>query len=462
MSHVPQIDHDGDSEPSEPEDGPGSLAGAELAPPEPPPIREPVELAEVDPEEAIEILRPAIRAAARIVGGVDAYTFEQLGSELVRQIQSGASATGTNITKLCKAARTARSHLPDHYGRRWEMAADIAVRLITARAKRSVVYEEIYTAPAEIRRNHNGLGSHHNEQAARAMHFAGNALGISDRHCASWGLPLTTGTRDDRSTPGADLGRISVFDRELGRRVPGSLAEHVEDVLRFQHDVRQSIHDARDSLAGALAELGLAPSDFVSRGFAQQLLLGPMRWGPPTSRRQLSSRTANPGLDRAVVDVLERSGRPAVAFAGDVPGDDDPRRLLAALDARGYRLIRWNVGSVGETLGIPPAAPWGVQMLWSPNEATLLRRQAGAGAWTKAWRLVNVAEGDMPIAVALVERSLEDWPNSCLARAMAACAPGFLKSSNIASQAAWRALMRVADAALVDADRRMRARRAHG
>ncbi len=129
-----------DSADEEGREGARSPAGA--APPLGFEARQPVDLRDVDHAEAIEIMGPAIRAAAAIVGDVDPYPYEQLGAEVIDSVLSGEAARGINITKLCSASRTGRGRVPDLYTHEWELASDLAVRIIVA-SERSVVYERM-------------------------------------------------------------------------------------------------------------------------------------------------------------------------------------------------------------------------------------------------------------------------------------------------------------------------------
>ena len=451
-------------DPGDEEAGAGARAGAgrpgRFASPadEPPVVRQPVSFETVDIEEAVSIAKTAIEAAAAIVG-IDAFPYVQLTSQLVREIASGEAAAGVKVKTVCEHTRTGHGHRPELYTEEWEVAAELSVRLITVAARRSVHYEEIYSVPALISRDHNGLGTHHNSQATHAMHFLGLALGTADSLTTSYATPLLTGTRDDISAPGADMGRIAGFADDRGRSLPASWAGHVEELLRIRGLAINAVRTAGPDLPRILKPLEIPPRD-IAKGFSRMFLLRAMPFGPPTWRRRLSDDLLIPANDESVMSLFGRISERAVMFAGSPGAADSRMPTPEELARRGYRELPWDVGGLGDLLGVARVPPWGVEYRWSPREQTLLRIQAGEGAWVKSWRLLRFLDTQLPAAMALSERSGEDWPIECLTRAYGACAPGKLKSSELRSQNAWRGLLRVADAALVAADRRRRQRHA--
>ena len=461
---TPSDDERPDPGEKEAEAGAGARAGAERAArfaspaDEPPAVRQPVSFETVDVEEAVSIAKTAIEAAAAIVG-IDAFPYVQLASHLVREIASGEAATGVHMKSVCEQTRTGRGHLPELYTEEWEVAGELSVRLITVAAQRSVHYEEIYSVPALISRDHNGLGTHHNTQATHAMHFLGLALGTADSLTTSYATPLLTGTRDDISAPSADMGRITAFAEDRCRSLPASWAGHVDELLRIRGLAINAVRTARHDLPRILRPLEIPPRD-VAKGFSRMFLLRAMPFGPPTGRRRLSDDLLIPADDESVMSLFGRISERAVMFAGRPVGADGRVPTPEELARRGYRELPWDVGALGDLLGVARVPPWGVEYQWSRREQTLLRVQAGEGAWVRSWRLLRFLETELPAAMALAERSGEEWPIGCLARAYGACAPGKLKTADLRSQNAWRALLRVADTALVAADRRRRQRHA--
>ena len=429
--------------------------------PEPPPVREPIDLAIVDEADAIAIAQAAIQAAGRILD-VDTFRFEEIVAQVVPQVRDGRAAAGLVLHELCAKARVGRGRVGQHYRPEWIRAAALAVRIIVAAGGRRVLYEELHTMPARTRRDHQGFATHHHKQAAHAVHFAGVALGASDRHTCAHAIPLTTGTRDDSSADVADVERIEGFAAELGHVVPGPVADHLHHLLVFERDLRSAVHQASDRLDDALRPLGLDGRTLALNGFARLLLLDAMPFGPPTSRTRASSGIAYPGRDPDVLRVLGVAGRPAIAFVGDFDVPSGVARVEGELEARGFVTVPWEGGELSDALGTPRTQPYGVEVLWSEDEAALVRREVVGGARAQKWVLTGTATDDLAAAIAIIERTRAGWPRELLRRSAEACGPGFLKSQNIASQAAWRALLLVADAALVDADRQQRVRQAGG
>jgi hypothetical protein len=290
------------------------------------------------------------------------------------------------------------------------------------------------------------------------MHFIGDALGTADTHTTSYAIPLLIGTRDDVNATAADGGRIQRFAAERDRSLPASWGQHLDELLAARNDLVRLLR-ARPELAGALSPVGISPDD-VPRGFARTLVVGAMPFGPPEKRTRSSADLLIPAHDVTLISALARAGGRALVFAGP-PTDEGGRAPTAEeLSQRGYREVPWDAGKLGEAFGLPSMAPWNVEYRFCRREQMLLRIEAGAGAWMGSWRLIHFQESELPDAIALVERSLEDWLAHCLDRAYIDCAPGKLKADDLRSQNAWRGILRVADAALIAADRRMRQRHA--
>jgi hypothetical protein len=442
----------------------GSLTGrAERSissPPAPtstPTFRCPVDPSWIDLDEAISIARDAIAAAAHVIGNLDNYVLGQLVEQVVRRVHNGQVAEqGLCATSVAADARVGTGHLPDHFKPEVEAVADLAVRLILLSGGGRVLHEEIFSVAALGRRTQNGFGHYQIKNAPSSIHFAGNAIGASDRNSVTWATPLVTDTPWDRSAEIADAQQIADAEKARGRPVPASPAEQVTEILDFQRRQRERVHDRAAEFAEALSQIGVSPrtADF-GRAFAQPLILRGLPVGPPTRRGERSARTILPGEDAAIISALRQARRPAIAFAGPVPGDLD-------LASAGYSPLRWNVGDLAQPLGVQTDAPYGTELLWSGADQTVVRRVVGDGAYARKWKVVGFTEDDLPNAIALMERATFDWPQGCILRATKWCAPGLLQVSTLPAYNTWRALCRIADAALVQAERHERARRAAG
>lgn len=441
----------------------GGRAGAERPAPapatnEPPPVRQPVSFEQVNVTAAIEIATTAIKAAAVIVGDIDPYTYTQLTGYLVEEIAGGRAADGVHVTGACAATHTSRGHLPELYTGRWELTSQLAVRLITVMTERRVRFEDIYTHAAEISRDHHGLGMDHVPHARQTMHLIGDALATADSHTTAYALPLLIGTRDDVNAQTADLARIQEFAAVRGRSLPASWGQQVDELLAARRAVLGRLR-ARPELARELKPFGITDRD-VLKGFSRTFVVRAMPFGPPHKRTRSSADLLVPAHEATLLNSLEQASGRALIFAGATPEPDGQMPPPEDLVRRGYRDLTWDAGELGDAFGVSRVAPWNVRYLFSRREQMLVRIEAGAGAWSEFWRLVGFNDGELRDAVALIERSREEWPTSCLDRAYIACAPGKLKTKDLRSQNAWRGMLRAADAALVAADRRMRQRHA--
>ncbi len=439
--------------------GAGGHAGAERSSPapaskEPQPVRQPVSFEQVDVRHAIDIATTAIKAAAVIVGDIDAFTYTQLTAYLIEEIASGRAADGIQVKSACSATRTSRGHLPELYTECWELTSQLAVRLTTVLRERSVRFEELYAHSAEISRDHHGLGMDHRPGARHAMQFVGFVLGTVDSHTTATAMPLLIGTLDDVCAPNADNGRIQAFADARGRSLPPSLGAHAEELLSMRGLIYRKLH-GRPELRRLLHPFGITEHD-VAKAFPNTLVVREMPFGPPETRRRSSAGVLIPADDVSLMHTLGRLGGRALVFAGRPTGTTGAAPTAHELARRGYREVPWVGGDLADAFGLGRLGPWNVEFRYAYKEQMLLRIEVGEGAWTEAWRLLRFRESDLPEAMALVERAREDWPRHCLDRAYIACALGKLKTQELRSQNAWRGMLRVADAALVAADRLMR------
>ncbi len=439
--------------------GAGGRAGAERSSPapahkEPQPVRQPVSFEEVDGRQAVDIATKAIRAAAAIIGDIDPFPYTQLTGYLVEELASGRAADGIQVTSACAATRTSRGHLPELYTEGWELTSQLAVRLTTVLRGRTVRFEELYAHPADISRNHHGLGMDHRPGARHTMQFVGLVLGTVDSHTTATAMPLLIGTLDDVCAPNADNARIQAFADARGRSLPPSLGAHVDELWGMRREIQRKLH-GRPEVRRLLHPFGITEHD-VEKGFPSTLVVREMPFGPPETRRRSSAGVLIPADDDSLMHTLERIGGRALVFAGRLAGGGGAAPTPQELARRGYREVPWVGSELADAFGLGSLGPWDVEFRYAYKERTLLRIEVGEGAWMEAWRLLGFRESDLPEAMALVERAREDWPRSCLDRAYLACAPGRLKTQELRSQNAWRGMLRVADAALVAADRLMR------
>jgi hypothetical protein len=115
---------------------------------EAPDVLLPVSLSEADPEEAKAVARPCIALATALVPAVDDFDFAQLVNAAVNQLHDDGAPPASTQGQLASAARVGRSRLRDRYSREFQLASNIVVRGILARANRRVYYEELITSPS--------------------------------------------------------------------------------------------------------------------------------------------------------------------------------------------------------------------------------------------------------------------------------------------------------------------------
>lgn len=438
------------------------------------PILQPVDLAGIDIAEAGELLSLALDIACPLVGGKDAYPIEQLGQRIIGLARGGIAANGLELDKLCTDTKTTRSKIDAHLGDDLLIAVDLALRFLQLIDGRRVFYEELYSMPVRSRPSKAGLGADHVVNASATLRLAGLALAAADRHVAAIEIPLTTGTRDDRTCERADAARIAGFEDDLGCELPATPAEHVKRLLVLEDESRRRLRDfapgipdlvrrlAHDHGADHLSELA-DPGRLFDFMFPDLLIAAGLPVGVPTSRRRTHASLHMPGTDEELVAAVRDAGRTAVLYRGPLHSEISAAALTPAdLAARGLTRIEPRFSRFQQRLGVTDT--FGVEWWYSRRQQRLVRRQvaqrpASAGVVTEDWQLVGLEE-HLSVAAVMVERRNQGWQTGCLQRAGSDCSPGLIKVRKVAQEQGLRALLRLCNAALVAADRRAKARAA--
>lgn len=421
-----------------------------------PETRMPVSLETISDSAARQLLADALDLAAKIERTPDAFTMSKLAGAIVNGTLAGDAAVGLRVGTVCSYARVGRGHLDEHFTVGWRDLAALGVHSVYAGSRRRVLYEEIRSLPERVGRRHHGLGSDHHPGCPRTRFLLVRSLSASDRHCPVSAIPLTTATRWDST---GELGRSEPARPAWSGEPlewPQTLDEHVDSLVEDATRLRRAYNAAAADPAAAV--LGGADQRALLTTFSNRFVMPPLPCGTPSDARREQAEIRHPGLDPAVIAVFERRKIDAVLACG-IGG-----AVALPMPGAGFEPLRIDGPNGPEPVQIthlPQAAElgitstWGVEHFHSPADRRIARRvTTPAGVRTEIWQLVGFND-DLPAAVALIERQAQcSWMGQCLQRFIGDCAPGKLKAHAPRSVAGLLALMILANAAIVDADRR--------
>jgi hypothetical protein len=432
----------------------GGAEGSDPALPRPD-VRFPVDLRHVDPDEAKSLLREPLRFAAEIIDDVDAFEFTKLTEAAIDLILTREASKGIQVNRLTSLSKTGRGRLKEHLGGSWQDFADLSIRGISAVAGRRALYEEIASLPVRVGRRHNGIGTDRQHNAGNSLHLLAATPASSDRHCPVCVRPFLTGTRDDRTSARADAARIDRWERALGHPLPGSLGETMQAALGQQQRIRLIVYNAIRKRRDAFTEV-LTPRALFET-FSEYLTVPRLPYGPPSGPHFRYAAQALPGRDEASIDAVRRSGRLGILYAGRPHGRyESPARSPA------FEPV--TLGPLPDTYDLGITRPPLVQWSWSEERKQLARETLGSGSRTELWRLVgDFPEERLMAAISRIERYEQNpLPGDCLTRWERDTGPGRLQAHD--PVVAWSCLdvLSVANAAIVDADRRAQIRHARG
>jgi hypothetical protein len=438
---------------------------------------QPVDFATIDMGFVQERLAKVCAFAARVVKGRDAAAAHagplcKLALAAVEMLVAGTCVDGLQLDVLADRAGIGRGRLDAHLREGIFEMVDLAIRALFVLDRRRVFYEEAYGLAVEARRDSKRRGSgdgpgrcvlgfeqHH--QTPGSLRFAGLALGGSERHLASVENALTTGTHHDWSCARADETEISHLTAVLGERPYGSYDEHLRALLGVEGRVRVLWLRAsrNDPTAFDLLGVDIDVNELAEAVFSDRVLATSIPVGPPQRRRQLFDTIVQPGDDRTVIDGLVAAGRSGVAMR-----TLGPRLEIATpaqLESAGWRRKEVPMAPFHELLGVDRPV-FGRE--WWHHEAThrLIRKVAvrGVGMAVQAdeWQIFGRRRENLALATALIERYHQPWPLVCLTTAAEQCAPGRIYARKPEQQAGIRAVLRLARAVAVSADRDARRR----
>jgi hypothetical protein len=415
-------------------------------------VLQPVDLSTVDVRDAVSLVRQAVEFAGKIVG-IDAYVIAALSAEVVRSVCTGKAADGLRLDELCRNSQTGSGRVRDHFGEPLVQAVDIAVRALTVLQGRPVIYDRLFSIAVRTRRSSTAIGSDHIQGAAATLRMMGLAHSGRDRCVSTIDMTLTTDTRDDPTSPRANPERIAQLTEDLGHAPAGTVGEHTKELLARHARARRAVITAAIDRPRAFDGIGMTPDAFASHAFADYVIGGGLACGPPHHRCRAHARVVHPGLEPDVVAALVQMKRKGVLSRGPLRGDAGVARDLRS---EGFEQFGPERTPLDERLALMPS--YGVEWWRSIDSRRIIRRevaqsrQSAKSVRSDDWLVVGLEERP-DVAVALIQRFEQQWTQGCIDRAMEACAPGMLLARGAQQQEALRALLRLANAAIVAANR---------
>jgi hypothetical protein len=366
-------------------------------------------------------------------------------------LASGRAEHGVRIDELARAANYAsdkhiREGFVGSWPRRWSA---LAIRLMMADTA-PVLAEHLIARAAKVRRESNFIGYDQHPDCGKIKPLLNLYVGGIDRHLLNWQIPLTTATSYDRTHPRAALARIADVEQQLGEPLPATLVEHLELALAERATCHQLVQAGVSSRGEMFHEAGLDPATAVARAFSPLLVLDPLPHGAPRVPGEAYGRLVMPGDEAELLRVADKYGLVGIAACSDAEHASELALPSRPLDLAVATITDWGL----------EASPWTIA--FQAIGDNLLLRVASDKGGTRAtlWRVFGMSNDDQR-ALALAQRDSEEWTHACALRANAAAPPGLVYAKDPAFRMAVRALVRVADAARVTAERDRRARPIH-
>lgn len=415
-----------------------------------PAIRQPVDVASVDPRDADGTIAIALAAAGKHVRGVDEYTTRQLVRAATAAIRSGETRDGLKLGRLLDAAYVGSGHARDrHFTPQLTVLCDLAVRATAIAAGRLVRCEHVYVKWARTGRERNSLGTDRVRGVTAGLRFAGIAPAYDDRVLPAVEIPFTTGTRHDIASERADPPEIGRLTRELGHPLNSSVADHFKELLALQQRSRACLQGGPSDDVSLASRLG-------KHGFSDLVIATLMPCGPAYSRQREGAEVRAPGDDGELIRVLQVAGKRGVAQLHS--RSPYPATTPESLRGEGYEqrdspYSEYDIFFANDV-------EWGVTWHWHSQRRRLVRLQADHATVRADEWLVFGLERELHVALALARRHEQKWTGGCLTRYMHDAAPGLIEVSSYRSDVAVRDILRMANAACVQADRLGRARHA--
>jgi hypothetical protein len=412
------------------------------------PARAPICLSDLEVEKAKLLLKGPIELAAALLPDVSGPEAQELVGATIDRVAARSrtdSDEGLSIAELAERAGIGQGRIGERFDVHLPVFANVVVRGVQAQGGHRVFYEELSSHAAKAGRRHNGVGTDKVPGGPNSLRMLAYSLGSSDRHCPVASEVLTTGTRWDRANPryGTAFPRWAA---DYKGHIPSSFAEHLQVVLESDRLARAALVQALDEESGAFVGR-LTPRRMLA-AFSPFLVVPPISYGRPDLPYRSHREILLPGRDEATVQLVLSARRHAVLACGE-----------PTIDER----LEFEDGSEGLIVGQLPSMyqldihkDHSVEYRWSPTRHELGRYEAGRGARLEIWRLVGYDdEESFWRMLSLIERySQVTWTRGCTRRWEVDCRPGMQKAHMPESCAGVRALLKMANAAIVDALRR--------
>ena len=358
-------------------------------------------------------------------------------------IASGETEDGLRADRLAREAGYASDkHIREHLDAPWlRLWGALAIRLIIAQGA-PLIAEHMFTTAVRVKRDASRIGLDARTGVARMKPLLRLFAAGRDCQLVDAQIPLSTATRFDRGDALADAVLIADTELTLGEPLAGSLADHVGVLLDERATLLERVESAAVKLPALFYEVDLDPRTVAARAFPSLLILGPMPHGSPEVQGETYARIVMPGDDPSIVEHAHASGLAGIA-ACSLPSS--PPSSGSRVDA-GPRLAA--------EFGVTASALDGT-IVAADTEHLYEVTWAESGTRRRYWRTFGMASDD-PRAAALVHRESETWAETCMERADEQAPVGLVRGRS----AAWRrteyALLAVADAARVIAQRQRR------
>lgn len=421
------------------------------------PAQAPINLADLDLAFAKERLQAPIGTATSFLPHVDGGEIQALAEatldRVVARSKSG-SKEAISISELAEKTKIDSRTMGERFEISLPPLADLVTRLIHAQTGQRVYYEEVCSHSAIVSRRHNGVGTDRKEASEddskrsgrppKSLHMLDNCLGTANKHCPSVTEPLTTGTRWDIHDPRYGINFPRWMEAYRGH-IPSSLSEHLENMLGVGYAARAHVVPALKRGDGTFMG-NITPERLVAT-LSQYLVIAPVPFGAPDVPYRDHAGVLLPGRDEATVEVARRSKRRVILGCGEASNSE-----RIEFEERSQVLP---VGKLPSMYELDIHKKHNVEYRWSPSHHELGRYEAGKGARLEIWRFVGLGQNDQRSfwrMLTVVERlSQVHWTKKCVGRWDEDCMPGMQQAHLPESCAMVRALLVIANAAIVDA-----------
>jgi hypothetical protein len=412
--------------------------------------RAPVAFAAVDVQAADELIHRFGRMALRLLPGTprDERTISRLLSLTTATntlIANGTAAErGLRNCDLVAAANYAtdthiRELLMDPWIRRWSA---LTVRLIIASHGR-LLAEHLVSAPVRLRRDAVRIGAENRDGVANIKPMLRAYLAGGDCHLVAAQIPMTTASPYDRTSDNADSGLIDAARAALGEDLPDTAASHVSLLIDERASLAQCVGAASEAHPELFSEVGIQAATIVRDAFPKLVILDPLPVGAPRVKGETFAQTIMPG---EVPEILEHAVEHGLAgIAACTPPEARPPHTALADPEPG----------LAAEFGITVSA-LDVAVAIVDDEYLLRVARSGNGTDLALWRVFGMPSDD-PRAAVLAQRAAEPWSEACTTRAQASAPLGMIRATTPAWRRTLYALIAVADAARVIAERTRRA-----